>query len=157
MYRKIVAALEAHHFQYTVYSHEHIHTSADAARVRGTSLEEAAKAIVLKCGSGKLVQCIVSGHRRIDLKKLKTLLGEKNVALASPEEVLSATSCTIGSVPPFGAIFEPPMPVYADLDVLSREHLVFSAGTHYRSIRMLTADWKHLVCPVVVDVGREAQ
>jgi len=156
VYHKIIAHLDALGITYEHYTHEHIVTSADAARVRGTKLEEAAKALVLQLGSGRLVQCVVNGHRRIDLKKVKLLLGEKNVALAAPDLVLKETGCTVGSVPPFGNLFTPPMPVYADENIFSRGHVVFSVATHYHSIRMRTEDWKRAAEPVVVDIGKDA-
>jgi Cys-tRNA(Pro)/Cys-tRNA(Cys) deacylase len=83
---------EADHFE-----HEYVYTSREAASARGTNIEDAAKALVFEAGSGKLVECVVSGHRRVDLKKLKALLGEKDIALASPERVLHVTGCTVGS------------------------------------------------------------
>jgi len=123
--------------------------------VRGTKLEEAAKALVLETGSGRVIMCVVSGHRRIDLKALKVLLGEKNVSLAHPEKVLSETGCPIGTVPPFGNLFDKPLSIYADQDVFAREHIVFSAGSHHHSVRMRADDWRHLVNPIVVDIGKE--
>jgi prolyl-tRNA editing enzyme YbaK/EbsC (Cys-tRNA(Pro) deacylase) len=154
LYRRIVAILTAGGLEFQTFEHEHVHHSADAAQIRGTKLEEAAKALVLETGSGKLVMCVVSGHRRLDLKKIKQLLGEKNVALADPEKVFIATGCKIGSVPPFGNLFDPPMPVYADADVLSRSHVVFSAGSHYHSIRMGSRDWADVVQPAITDIGK---
>jgi Ala-tRNA(Pro) deacylase len=158
LYHKILALLRGSAVEFEHYEHEHVHHSHEAAKVRGTKLEEAAKAIVLAAGKGdgkRIVMCIVSGHRRIDLKTLKSLLGEKNVSLATPEDVLAATGCTIGSVPPFGNLCSPPIPVYADADVFSREHLVFSAGSHNHSVRMRTADWRKVVAPTVVDIGKD--
>jgi Ala-tRNA(Pro) deacylase len=154
-YRRIIATLKGHGVEFETYTHEHIHSSHDAARVRGTVLEEAAKALVLQAGNG-LVQCIVNGHRRLDLKVIKQLLGERNIALAHPDKVLAASGCTVGSVPPFGNLFEPPMPVYCDKDLFSREHIVFSAGSHHHSIRMRAEDWKTVVKPIVVEIGRPA-
>jgi prolyl-tRNA editing enzyme YbaK/EbsC (Cys-tRNA(Pro) deacylase) len=155
MFEKIIGMLDAHHVHYETFDHEHVHTSKDAALVRGTKLEEAAKALVLKTGSGKLIQCIVSGHRKLDMKKLKQLLGEKNISLAHPDEVLSSTSCVVGTVPPVGNLFDPPMPVYADEDIFTRDHVVFSAGSHFKSIRMNSSDWKMVVQPIVADIGKE--
>jgi prolyl-tRNA editing enzyme YbaK/EbsC (Cys-tRNA(Pro) deacylase) len=162
MYRAILAALDGAGVPYERFEHEHVHHSADAARVRGTALEEAAKAIVLECGghadgrvgSGRLVMGVVSGHRRIDLKALKQLLGEKDIHLARPDAVLAATTRPIGSVPPFGNLFMPPMAVYCDADVLSREHLVFSAGSHHHSVRMRTTDWMRVAGPIVAAIGK---
>lgn len=154
MFHKIVELLKSRNVQFDLYSHTHVHSSADAAQIRGTSLEEAAKALVLETGSGKIIQCIVSGHRKIDLKKLKDLLGEKNISLAHPDKVLSATGCPVGTVPPFGNLFDPPLSVYADEGIFARDHVVFSAGSHYRSVRMRAADWRLVVQPIVGDIGK---
>jgi Ala-tRNA(Pro) deacylase len=158
MYRRIVSALDAAHAAYERYEHEHVHHSHEAATIRGTKLEEAAKALIFRVGTGsqkRLVMCVVSGHRKIDTKTVKNILNEKNFGLASPDDVLHASGCTVGSVPPFGNLFTAPIPVYCDADVLSREHLVFSAGSHHHSIRMRTADWRRIVEPIVDDIGKE--
>ncbi len=154
MYSRIIELLHDNKVVFEQFEHEHVHHSEDAAKIRGTNLEEAAKALVLKCGSGKMIMCVVSGHRKIDLKKLKMLLGEKNISLAHPDEVLSSTGCPIGSVPPLGNLFS--LATYCDSDVFSRTHLVFSAGSHHHSVRMLSDDWKNIVNPIVDDIGKDA-
>jgi Ala-tRNA(Pro) deacylase len=92
---------------------------------------------------------VVGGDRRIDLKTVKKdILGVKNISLASPEEVLEATTCTIGSVPPFGNLFS--IPVYLDKHLAqTQEEIVFSAGTHNDSIRMKTKDYLLAVKPII--------
>jgi Ala-tRNA(Pro) deacylase len=157
LHTRILALLEGSGIPFDHFEHEHVHTSHEAARARGTRIQDAAKALVFETGSGKLVECVVSGHRRVDLKKLKALLGEKNIALASPERVLHVTGCTVGSVPPFGNTFSPPLPMYVDQEVLTRERIVFSAGSHYHSIRMRPEDWVKLVNPVVADLRKEGR
>lgn len=154
VYKKIINLLNESNIQFESYTHEHVHHSHEAAQIRGTKLEEAAKAIVLETGSKKIIMCIVSGHRKIDLKKLKQILNEKDIHLAHPDKVLEATGCPIGSVPPFGNLFS--IPMYVDADVLSREHLVFSAGSHHHSVRMRADDWCQITVPHVVDIGKEA-
>jgi len=47
MYRKIVRLLDDAGVSYETFEHEHVHSSKDAAKVRGTKIEEAAKALVL--------------------------------------------------------------------------------------------------------------
>lgn len=155
LYHRIIALLESSGVAFEHYDHEHIHTSADAARVRGTNLEEAAKALILAPRSGDLIQCVVNGHRRLDLRAIKQLLGEKDLALAAPDAVLARTTCTVGSVPPLGNLFEPPMRIIVDKDVFAREFLVFSAATHHHSIRMKSADWLRLTGAEVREIGKE--
>jgi Ala-tRNA(Pro) deacylase len=157
LHTRILVLLEDSGILFDHFEHEHVHTSQEAARARGTNIEDAAKALVFQTGSGNLIVCVVSGHRRVDLKKLKTLLGERDIALANPERVLHVTGCTVGSVPPFGNLFSPPLPMYVDHEVLTREHIVFSAGSHYSSIRMRPEDWVKLVSPVVADLRRDRQ
>ena len=146
--KRIEALLKEHGVPYEHLTHDHVHHSEDAAKVRGTRLEQAAKALVLKeKKSGKLSMFIVGGDRRLELKTIKKeVLHAKNVSLAPPEEVLSATGCTIGSVPPFGTLFG--LPTYLDEHLKdTQEEIVFSAGTHHDSIKMWTEDFISVVEP----------
>jgi len=155
LHARLIAFLESSGVAFEQLEHGHVHTSEEAARVRGTDIRDAAKALICETRSGQLVECIVPGHRRVDLKKVRAILGEKSIALANPDRVLKATGCTVGCVPPFGNLFSPPLPVYVDQEVLSRERIVFSAGSHYHSIRMRPDDWLKLVQPVVADLRRD--
>jgi Ala-tRNA(Pro) deacylase len=163
---QIKKILEDNKIEYTHLTHEHVHRSEDAAKIRGTNLDEAAKAIVLKVekkknavGEGiadvksekyyEFIQIVIGGDQRIDLKKLRTMFDSKNVALASPDEVLEKTGCTIGSVPPFGILFS--IPVYLDKSLLDKPRIVFSAGTHNDSIMMNPEDYFRIINPVVDD------
>ncbi len=150
VFEKIKKLLDEHHVNYQVLEHEHVVTSADAAKIRGTKLEEAAKALVLQSKEGAFVQFVIPAARRLHLKKVKKLLEVKNIALASPDDVLKKTDCTVGSVPPFGILFN--IPVYLDRSILELDMLVFSAGTHNHSIKIKPKDYVLVVKPEVVDV-----
>lgn len=149
MLEKILVYLNKNKVEYELLEHDHVHTSKDAASVRGTRIEEAAKALILKAGSSEIFMCVVSGHKRLDLKKIKVLVGERNCSLAHPKTVLEKTGLKVGTIPPFANLFEPPLRMYADEDVFTREFIVFSAGTHHHSIRMKSADWKRITRAVV--------
>jgi len=147
--------------EYTHLIHEYVSTSEDAAKIRGTNIEDAAKAIILKAEfktenadgtmnkSFNFLQAIIPAHQRIDLKKLKIILGSKNVALASPDEVLERTGCTIGSVPPFGKLFN--ISMYMDESILKKDLIVFSAGTHNDSVKMKVQDYYRILEPNVIE------
>lgn len=150
VFERICALLYSHHVEYERLEHEHVHHSHEAAKIRGNKVEQAAKAIVLKeRKEGRILMFVVGGDRKIDLRVVKKdILGVKNISLASPEEVLAATTCTIGSVPPFGNLFD--IPVYFDKHLAdTQEEIVFSAGTHNDSIRMKTKDYLSVVKPIV--------
>jgi Ala-tRNA(Pro) deacylase len=154
---QIKELLDKHNAKYVHYTHEHVHTSQDAAAIRNTNLDDAAKAIICKLqrkdGTYVFIQAVIQASKRIDLKKLKILLDSKNVALASPDEVLRETGCTIGSVPPFGILFN--IQVYFDEGLLTRESIVFSAGTHTDSIEMNPESYVDIVNPVITEFRKE--
>jgi Ala-tRNA(Pro) deacylase len=146
---------------YTHLTHDHVHTSADAALIRGTNIEDAAKAIILKVqsrnnsldSSYSFIQAIIPADQRIDLKKLKIILDSKNVSLASPDEVLERTGCTVGSVPPFGKLFN--IPIFLDESILKKDFIVFSAGTHTDSIQMKAQDYFAVLEPNIVEIKKK--
>jgi Ala-tRNA(Pro) deacylase len=142
--------------EYTHLTHDYVRTSEDAAKIRGTNIEDAAKAIILKVqykgGQFHFIQSIIPANQRIDLKKLKLILDSKNVALAGPDEVLERTGCTVGSVPPFGKLFN--IPMYMDESILKKDFIVFSAGTHNDSIQMKAQDYYNILEPKVVDIRK---
>jgi Ala-tRNA(Pro) deacylase len=158
---KIKKILDDKKVEYVHLTHEHVTTSEDAARIRGTNLEDAAKALILKAEfkddagnrTFRFIQAIIPADQRIDLKRLKIILDSKNVALASPDEVLEKTGCTIGSVPPFGKIFN--IPMYMDESILKKDLIVFSAGTHNDSIQMKAKDYYGLLEPKVESIRKE--
>lgn len=158
---QIKKILDDSRIEYTHLTHEHVHTSSDAAKIRGTNIEDAAKAIVLKAEykdsqgikSFNIIQAIIPANQRIDLKKLKIVLNSKNVALASPDEVLEKTGCTIGSVPPFGKLFN--IKMYMDESILQKDLIVFSAGTHTDSIQMKAQDYYAILEPVVAEFKKQ--
>jgi len=160
---QIKKILDESKVEYNHITHEHVHHSSDAAKIRGTNLEDAAKAIVLKVEfkdekndstkSFKFIQAVLSADQRIDLKKLKILLQSKNVSLASPDEVLEKTGCTIGSVPPFGKLFN--IQMYMDESLLKKDLIVFSAGTHNDSIQLKAEDYYKILEPIVCEFKKD--
>lgn len=158
---QIKELLDKNKIIYEHVTHEHVHRSEDAAKIRGTNLEEAAKAIILKVEKKgengkffKIIQVVIGGDQRIDLKKLRVYFGSRDISLASPEEVLEKTGCTIGSVPPFGTLFN--IPIYLDSGLLEKDRIVFSAGTHTDSIIMNPQDYVKILDPKIENFRKES-
>ena len=148
---RILAELEEKKVVFEHLTHDFVHRSKEAACIRGNTLSQAAKAIVLKVkdkDSYYFTQAVLQGTRKIHMKTLKKHLGAKNISLASPEEVKEITGCTIGSVPPFGHLFG--LEVIADKSLLEEPKVVFSAGTHHDSVRIASADLFDVLNPTVL-------
>ncbi len=152
-FKAIKQLLDKHNVSYAVMEHEPVHTSEEAAKVRGYGIKEGmkrgAKAMIMR-SSGKFYQFIVPGDKKIDMKKARKALSATSFSLASPEEVKKLSDCVIGSVPPFGNLWD--IPVYADKHLNAT--LDFSAGLHEVSMTMSLADWKKIVKPVMGDFSR---
>ena len=123
--KQIKELLESMNFNYKLLEHEPTPTSQIAAKVRGTSESQGAKAIVLR-SRGKFLICVLPGNRKIDLAKMRAVIGEKSLSMATPDEVLKATGCVVGGVPPFGNLFS--IPVYLDKSMLKNDEIAFNAG-----------------------------
>ncbi|MFT4260800.1 MAG: YbaK/EbsC family protein [Candidatus Woesearchaeota archaeon] len=146
---EILSLLNQKKVEYQHLTHDHVHTSEDAAKIRGNSLSQAAKAIILKTkakGEYRFIQVVLQGDKKIDLKTLRKHIGARSINLATPNEVLKITSCTIGSVPPFGILFD--IDVYVDESLFDEEYIFFSAGTHNDSIKLKSNDYLTVVSPI---------
>ncbi len=154
VFEKIKKLLDDNKISYQLLTHEPVYTSEQAAKMRGKGIEEGlkrgAKAMIFKIDE-KFIQFIVPAHKIVDVKKVKLLLNAKKIKMATPEEVLQVTDCEIGSVPPFGNLFN--IQVYCDKEL--SEELDFNAGLHNTSITMKRIDWEKVVKPVICDIAKE--
>jgi Ala-tRNA(Pro) deacylase len=126
---------------FEVLAHEPVRTSEEAARVRGTALEDGAKALVVRADD-RHVHVVLPAHLRLDNAALRALLGTRKVRFATADELLELTGCAPGAVPPFGNLFG--LPVVADEALAARDRIVFNAGSNAVSIAMAAADFLRL-------------
>lgn len=152
VFEEIVSLLEARGVLYRVVEHEPVYTSQEAARVRGTPLEQGAKAMVFEA-DGRPVLLVVAAHRRIDTRAFKRLYGTKNLRLVQPQEVERITGLEVGSVPPLGSVLG--LLTYVDESLLENPEISFNAGSHTRSVIMSCRDYISLIEPEVGSFSAE--
>ena len=121
----LVDALREQHIDHEVIRHRPTKSAAAEARAVGVDPGHVAKTLVLATDVG-FVRAVLPASRRIDLRKVRDVLGSGDVQLAS-EEVLAGAypQFELGAVPPFGG---------------PGNDQVFEAGTHEHSVRIKTAD-----------------
>lgn len=130
--------------EFHLYEHEPVHTSIEAARVRGVELKSGVKALVLKKARLKeFFLADIAADRRIDLKKLATHVGARKIEFATRGEVMQKTKCELGSVHPFGKLFG--METWLDKSVLANDFVNFNIGMLTRSVRIRSADLLKLI------------
>jgi Ala-tRNA(Pro) deacylase len=152
VFEKIVNLLDNDKVDYQLFEHKPVYTSEEAARIRGTSLGQGAKALVVFADK-KPMMIVVPGDRRIDFKKFKAAYQVKDLRMATPEEVEELTGAKVGAVPPLGIIHH--LPTYVDQSLGKNEEIAFNAGLHTKSIKMKYQDWFRLVKPKLGDFSKE--
>jgi Ala-tRNA(Pro) deacylase len=87
-YLLIKQSLDRNGIDYQELEHEPVYTSKQAAEVRGESLDEGAKSLVLKIGNS-FILVVLPGSKRLSSKKVKDLFNVSEFRFARPEEVVS--------------------------------------------------------------------
>jgi Ala-tRNA(Pro) deacylase len=122
---------------FEILEHAPVHTSEEAARVRGTPLEAGAKALVVRADE-RFVHCVLPAHLKVDNARLRAIIGTRKLRFATSEELRDVTSCAPGAVPPFGNLFG--LPVLVDEALCRHQRVAFNAGSNTVSIIMRCAD-----------------
>ena len=114
-------------------------TAQDAATALGCDVGAIVKSLVFKAGD-KFILGLVAGDKRCSLNKLKKILNEKDVSMASPDQVKENTGYTIGGVSPVGHLKE--CEIYID-ESLVRFNDIFGAAGHPNAVFKI--DYNNLI------------
>ena len=147
VFDKIKKILDEKGIKYSTKHHESVYTSEQAAAVRGDSLKQGAKAMIVKTDK-EFVLAVLSAEKKIDSKKLKKILHSKNTSFADVVKVKSL-DLVPGSVPPFGSVIG--LKTYVDKSLLENEEISFNAGSLTDSIKMRLKDYLSVENPTVED------
>ncbi len=145
--KQIRNILDSSNIDYDFHEHEPTPTSEDSAKVRGTKIEEGAKALILRGKkSGNNLMAVVRGDKKLNTKEIKKKYGE-DVEFEKPEVIEEKYGLIIGGVPPFGNLFD--LPIYFDESILENENVSFNAGLQTRSITMKSESLKKVLDPIM--------
>ena len=101
-------------------------TAQDAATALACDVGAIVKSLLFKTGDG-FILCLVAGDKRCSLNKLKRIKDEKDISMASPEDVKAQTGYTIGGVSPIGHLEK--IKIIID-NSLERFNELFAAAGH---------------------------
>ena len=131
VFEQVEALLNRQGVRHEVLRHEPVHTSQEAANVRGTPLASGAKALVCK-GDDRLVMFVIPADRRLDSRGIRRLHNWRKLRFLSREEVFELTGLEPGAIPPFGQLFG--LPTLCDRRLGENERINFNAAiTAFRS------------------------
>lgn len=137
--------LDSNKINYKLFEHKKVKTSEEAASVRNVPLSQGMKSLILITKEKRFVLCLVPGDRKIKLGFLRKILNAKDIRLADHEDVFRITGCEVGSVHPFGNLYNEKLEIYMDKNILNNKKIDFSVGTFVNSIEMELKDFIKLV------------
>ncbi len=125
--------LSSQNIHYEFIHHAKGETTKKASEALGVGASEILKCLLFKGQTGGFAGVIVTGDKRVSLKKLREITG-KNFRLASAQDVLLQTGYKIGGIPPF-AFSLSGISTYVDFGVTQRQWVYASAGSELTGIK----------------------
>jgi Ala-tRNA(Pro) deacylase len=101
---------------------------------------------------GEPALAVVPATRRLDLERLKKVVGTEQVTVAHEAEFQDLyPDCDLGAMPPFGELYG--QRTFLDEALRAEEKIAFHAGDHRTAIEMAFADFERLCDPVPADLS----
>jgi Ala-tRNA(Pro) deacylase len=148
-YSHLISILNLHKAQYRLIDHIPEGRTEIVSQLRGNSLSQAAKCIVLMVKLGKKVTRyilgVVPGDKRIDLNAVKTLLQGTYIAFASSDTAEKLSGSVAGTILPFS--FNEELELIVDPSLLENDEIYFNAARLDRSMVLKTSDYIELAKP----------
>jgi nondiscriminating aspartyl-tRNA synthetase len=125
--------------------HDSTLTSEESAKIRGTTLEEGVKAIILRGKTSKKnYQFNIPSHLKLDMKAVADAVKEK-CEFEDPLIIEERFGLKVGSIPPFGTLLN--LDTYYDERISKQEKAAFNCGLTTESIVCKTKDLIKIVDP----------
>ena len=140
---EIIDLLKTKGINFEYLEHQETRTSEDSAKIRGTKLEEGAKALILKgAKTGLNFMTVVPANRKANLDVLSSEVGD-NLVLESPGIILEKYGLEVGAIPPFGNLLN--VPVFIDGKFVDNDQVSFNCGLRTCSIIMKSKDMLEVI------------
>jgi len=129
-------------------------TAREVAAAEGLPAHQISK-VVVYFGDADYGMLVLPADSMVDFEEVRRLMGLSHARLATETELVEMfPECELGTMPPFGDLFE--MPVLVDESIETDGYIAFSAGTHRDVIHMKFAEFRRLVNPLIASFAREA-
>ena len=141
----VYQVLDSLGIKYKKFEHQIVHTVKDADKLGLEITGGINKCLFLRNKKGdKHYLVLIRGSKRLDLKKLESLLGESRLSFASPERMMRYLKITPGSVSPFGLIndLDKVVTMIIDSELLTQDELALHPNINTQTLVLKTEDFK---------------
>ncbi|MGR3304081.1 MAG: aminoacyl-tRNA deacylase [Candidatus Scalindua sp.] len=146
--RRLKEFLDNNNIKYVTIYHSQAFTAQEVAAFAHIPGKELAKTVMVKI-DGKMSMAVLSASDKVDFDSLTEAVGASKVELASEQEFIDLfPGCDIGTMPPFGNLYE--MQVFVEENLTEDTEIAFNAGSYTELIRLSYKDFERLVKPTVV-------
>lgn len=149
MYDRLIALLDEQGAQYRTIDHTPEGATEVVSELRGNSLAQAAKCIVVMVKVGKKVTryvlAVVPGDRRVDIGAVKALLEGTYASFASRDIAERLAGSVSGTVLPFS--FDERLELVVDPALLEHDEIFFNAARLDRSLALSVKDYVRVAAP----------
>lgn len=122
-------------------AHRTVFTAYDLAATLREKLENIGKTLLIKA-DGRYLLAMMPASRRLDLVKLKKLLGAKAVRIAKESDMERELKVKPGAITPFGSLHK--LEVFADRSLMKARSVILGAGSFTESLRLKVKDFLKL-------------
>jgi Ala-tRNA(Pro) deacylase len=148
-YTRLITLLDEQGATYRLIDHAPEGRTELVSEMRGNTLEQAAKCIILMVKLGKKVTryvlTVVPGDARVSLSAVKAMMQGTYVSFASTEIAERLAGSISGTVLPFS--FHPDLSVVVDPSLLKNDEIYFNAARLDRSMALKTSDYVEIAKP----------
>lgn len=148
-YTNLITFLDQHGAQYRLIDHPPEGRTEIVSPMRGNTLSQAAKCIILMVKIGKKVTkyvlAVIPGDSRLDLNAVKALLSGTYISFASTDIAERLAGSVAGTILPFA--FNQDLELIVDPTLLNNNELYFNAARLDRSMVLKTKDYIVLARP----------
>ena len=146
---RLEGVLKKNNIPYKTIKHQEAYTAQEIAAAMHVPGQDLAKVVMVKA-KDRYIMAVVPASWRIDFRKFKDVLHEKDVRLATEEEFKTVfPDCEAGAEPPFGNLYN--IETYVDKSLAEDKHIFFNAGNHYETVVMDYTDYDKVVRPRVAE------
>ena len=146
--KKLKEYLNNNNIKYVTIFHSQAYTAQEVAATAHIPGKELAKTVMVKIDD-KMAMAVLTAADKVDFDSLKEAVGASKVELASEQEFENMfPGCEIGTMPPFGNLYE--TQVFVEENLTEDTEIAFNAGSYTELIRLSYKDFERLVKPTVV-------
>ena len=131
----------------------HTMTVEDAERELGVSRERIIKSMLFTDEKGGPVMGVVTGDKRVDVKKLRAMCGAQAISFTRPRAVKRLTGYEIGALPPVG--HKNLIRTFIDVKVMSFDRVYGGGGAINALLEIDPKDIKTLTKAAVANICKE--